>query len=253
MRFYEIFNLYNFNNSYIGLILSRYRSLHRKWFIKRIFAKIFNKDIPDEPLIYSNIPLSVPYVPITEDLLFRKKRFRFGSVILIDETTLVADSMLIKDMELNERLTLFNKLIGHELHGSGLIVYNSQTISDVHFSLKRALGNYFYVHHTSSWLPFFNLIYVRELLYSDDNSTMVNAITKDAELDMRKVIVRKSVWKKYDSCAFSSFTDDLPVEDNMIVTDDLKVRELVSFRTFNTIEKGSIKNTIKVKKCSRKK
>ena len=79
------------------------------------------------PLIYSNVPLAMPYVPLTDDLLLRKKRFVYGSVIYVQEASLVADSQLIRDMDVNERLMLFNKLIGHETKG-GVIIYDTQCI-----------------------------------------------------------------------------------------------------------------------------
>ena len=55
---------------------------------------------------------------------------------------------------------------------------------------------------------------------------------------MKKVIIPKSVWKKFDSYCFSCLTDNLPVSANVVTdTDDLKAREIVSFRQFKTILK----------------
>lgn len=227
-----------------GLALSNYKRSRRKWHIRKFFAKLFKKEIPEEPLFYSNIPVSIPYVPVTKEVLLRKQRIRFGSVMFIDEATLVADSQLIKDDVLNESLTLFFKLYGHMSHSS-LLVVNSQCIADTHYSIKRSLGAYYYVHHITKWIPFFNIIHVRECLYSDDNSTLINTVTQDAELDLRKVFVLKSVWKKFDSHAFSSLTDDLPVSDKVVVADSLKVKKIVSFRNFKTIPKEFIDNESK--------
>lgn len=221
-----------------GLAESTYRRVHFRWRIRCFFCKLFKKELPEEPLFYSNIPVGIPYVKLTKKMLLRKTRCRFGSVVFIDEATLVADSQLIKNMELNERMTLFFKLFGHMSH-NGTCIINSQTIADTHYSVKRSLGAYFYVHHITKWLPFFNLIHIRECLYSDDNTSLVNSVTRDAELDMRKVIVRKSVWKRFDSIAFSSLTDDLPVDDNLIVLgkkDSLKVEKITSFRDFVSID-----------------
>ena len=87
----------------LGLALSSYKKEHRSWKIRSFFAKILNKPIPEEPLLYSNIPLSVPYVPITQSLLLRETRPRYRSVFLINEASLVADSQLFKDTDINER------------------------------------------------------------------------------------------------------------------------------------------------------
>ena len=226
----------------IATALSEYRARHRSWKFRCFFAKIFRKDLPEEPLLYSNVPLRVPYVEVTQDLIFRKKRFRFGSVIYIDEASLVADSQLIKDMVLNERLNLFHKLIGHSTH-NGCLIYSCHTVVDNHYSLKRALSNYIYIHHLSKWIPFFLVAHVREFNYSDDDSSIVNAVNEDSELQLRKIIFRKSVWKKFDSCAWSILTDDLPVVDDVIdgrKLPDLKIHKFVSFRDYSTLPKNFI-------------
>ena len=37
--------------------------------IKNFFRSVFRKELLEEPLVYSNVPLNIPYVPITYDLL----------------------------------------------------------------------------------------------------------------------------------------------------------------------------------------
>lgn len=72
----------------------------------------------EKPLLYSNIPLAVDgFTPLTLDLIQRKERFRYGSVIYVCESSLVADSMSFKDPLLNENMLLLNKLIAHETRG----------------------------------------------------------------------------------------------------------------------------------------
>ena len=129
----------------VYLAISTYKRIHRRWKVRKVFQTLFNKPIDEEPVLYSNIPLSVPYVPITLELLQRKIRPRYGSVAYVNEASLLCDQMLFKDDELNERLTLFNKLFGHETCG-GYLVYDTQCIGDVHYAVKRSLSNYFYVH-----------------------------------------------------------------------------------------------------------
>lgn len=221
-----------------GCAEANYRRVHFAWKIRVWLCKLFKRKPPEEPLFYSNIPVGVPYVKLTTAQILRQHRCRYGSVVFIDEATLLADSQLIKDMDINERINLYFKLFGHMSHG-GKCIINTQCIADTHYGIKRSLGNYFYVHHLVKWLPFFNLVYVRECLYSDDNTT-TNAVTKDAELDLRRVIIRKSVWKRFDSYAFSSLTDDLPVDDKVIKpvkNGSLKVEKVISFRKFRSIDK----------------
>lgn len=226
----------------VYLAISTYKRIHRRWKVRKVFQTLFNKPIDEEPLLYSNIPLSVPYVPITLELLQRKIRPRYGSVAYVNEASLLCDQMLFKDDELNERLTLFNKLFGHETCG-GYLVYDTQCIGDVHYAVKRSLSNYFYVHHLEKRIPFFLVAKVREERYSDDKGTITNTYSEDVEENLKTVIIPKSVWKKFDAYCFSVLTDSLPVSDSVIKgTTDLKAHDIVSFRKFKTIQNNEVQN-----------
>ena len=195
-----------------------------RWNVLNLFRRVF-KFIPqtEEPLLYSNVPLAgVPYVELTEDLLLRRKRFNYRSTIYIQEASLVADSMMFRDQDINDRLLYFNKLIGHETRG-GRIIYDTQSIQDCHFAIKRSLSSYLWIHHNVK-VPFFVLIYVRELFYSEDSSS-VNTFVEDVEKTLLLTIVPKSVWKKFDAFCYSKLTDDLPV-----VSSKKKIKG-ITFRT----------------------
>lgn len=201
--------------------------------IRNYFLRLFGRsDRQSElPLLYSNIPLDVPYVPVTEDLLLRKKRFRYRSVIYINEASLLADSQLFRDMDLNTRLLVFNKLIGHETKG-GMLIYDTQSTSDLHYSIKRSLSEYFYIHHMRKGL-FFNVAYVIENRYSDDG-TIVTISHNDVEEPnyFKKVLIPKKIWKIFDCYCYSKFTDDLPVEDRVVKSaKSLKANSVLSFRS----------------------
>lgn len=228
----------------VHTVLRKYRWSLVRWHIKCFFSFLFRRDKPEKPLLYSNVPLGVPYVPLTEDLLTRRTRFAYKSVIYVCEASLVADSMSFRDMELNERLLLFNKLIGHETRG-GMIVYDTQCINDNHYAVKRCLSNYLYIHSAIKWIPFFVLLRVKEYIYSDDKTT-VNVETQDIEESMKLVVVPKSVYKKYDCYCYSILTDSLPVETVKTVPIklkrptltrkyDLRAKRIVSFKKYFTI------------------
>lgn len=222
----------------VAFTLRKHKKNMRTWHFKCFLAKLFRRQLPEQPLIYSNIPLACDYVELTEDLILRKKRFRYGSVVYINEASLLADSQLFRDIELNERLQVFNKLIGHELKG-GNIIYDTQSLSDLHYSMKRCLSEYFYIHHLVKWVPFFLIAYVRECRYSDDGSAITVDDT-DIEEKLKLVIIPKSTWKKFDAYAFSVLTDSLQVEDTIVdgkSLKDLKIRKILSFRKFKTIPK----------------
>ncbi len=218
----------------VYLAIQTYNRVHRRWKIRSFFQTLLHKKVDEEPLLYSNIPLAVPYVPISLELLQRKVRPRYASVAYVNEASLVADQMLFKNDELNERLTLFNKLFGHETCG-GVLIYDTQCVHDVHYSVKRSLSSYIYVHHLEKRLPFFLVAQVREERYSDDTG-VVNSYNEDVENSLKKVLIPKRVWKKFDAYCFSCLTDGLPVSDNVIEDSvDLKARNIVSFRQYKTI------------------
>lgn len=212
----------------VATALREYRLALFSWRVNKFFCTLFKKKIPEMPLFYSNVPIKVKnFVPLQLEHLLRKKRFNYKSIVYLQEASLLCDSQLIKDKDLNNKLMLFFKLFGHATHGGKLII-DTQSICDTHYSLKRSLSNYIYIHHIKK-LPFFIVCYVRELMHSEDNST-INVVTKDVEDDLKKIIIPKRVWKKFDCYSLSSFTDFL-VKDNQIVeVKKLKVDNMVSFR-----------------------
>lgn len=215
----------------VAIAISEYKRRRRKVRFVNFWRKLFGKSLIELPLLYSNVPLGVSYVPVTRDLLLRKERFVYGSVVYMQEASLVADSQLLKDKNVNEQLLLFNKLIGHETKG-GCIIYDTQCIGDCHYSIKRCLSEYIYVHHITKWLPGFLILHVVETRYSDDG-TIVNGGEQDLENNLRKVIIRKKYWKYFDCYCYSTFTDKLPVNKNVIKSyrnADLKAYEIFSFR-----------------------
>ena len=210
-----------------ALAYKEYRRIRFKVKVVNWFRKRFKKALLEEPLFYSTIPVAFPHVLLTKELLLREKRFAYKSVIWVDEASLLADSMCYKDLDVNDRLMLFNKLIAHETKG-GIIVYNTQSIADLHYSVKRCLSDTFYVHSTLKWIPFFLVVTVREERYSEDGM-VVNSYNEDVEETLKRVIIRKSIWKKFDCYAYSAMTDDLEVADDTVTAKTLKAARLNSF------------------------
>lgn len=186
----------------------------------------------EEPKLYSNIPLNFGKIKahkITKEHLLRQKRFDYGSVILISEMSLVADSQMIKDQNINLNLLELFKLIGHETHG-GIMIVDTQSILDVHYSLKRSIDRHLYIHSCFKYLPFFMLMRVREERYAEDG-TVVNAYNEDLEESLKPVLVPKRIWKKFDAYCYSAMTDDLPKENlEWKNKSNLKINDYVSFR-----------------------
>lgn len=210
---------------------STYRRVVRRWKIRRFFGKLFNLRCKNDekPCFYSSIPLAVDHTPLTRDVLLMKMRIVPKSVVFIDEVSLIADSMLFKDKEINEQLLKFFKLFGHISHG-GLCVFNSHCLTDLHFALKRTTSQYFYIHHTVK-LPFLSFTKMREERYSEDNTTL-NNYADDVENTLKTCIFRSRVFKEYDCYTYSLLTDNLPYSNNVVKgvsLPDLKAKEVPSF------------------------
>lgn len=211
----------------VHLALKDYKKKHRRWKIRKNVFHIKE----EEPLLYSNIPLNVSYVPITEELLLRKKRFNFRSTILLSEASLVADSQLIKDTDINNQLLLWVKLIAHETH-SGRLFVESQSIEDLHYSFKRSISNFIFIKSNLNF-GLFHALDVREMVYSNVGN-VINIFDKDIDNeDKKRVFIPFTIHNKYDSCCYSILTDKLdPVTKtiNGRKLKNLKANRLFSFR-----------------------
>lgn len=197
----------------LHLARKKYKKMLFQWKVKNFLCKIFKKPMPEKPLFYSNIKLAFDYVPVTKEILLRKERIRYKSVMLIDESSLVADSMDFKDYETNYDLKLFNKLYGHETRG-GYLYYDTQVMRDNHYAIKRCMNSYLWIHHAVKWVPFVILAQVQELFFSEDGEVL-NVNNGDVEDQLRWLVIPKSIWKKFDCYTYSVFTDNLPVAEKV--------------------------------------
>lgn len=230
----------------VNLAIRIYKKNLRYFYIQRflqknvfgIFSKKYKNKVYEKPCLYTNMNLAkVKYTLVTRDLLFRTKyRFSKNSVLLLDEFSLVADSQLIRNQEINERLLTFFKLFRHEVGSRSFMVINSQSTSDIHYSLKNVLSDYIYIHSRIK-LPFISLLRVQEMAYCNDKNggNITNTTNEDIEKQLKYMIVLNKYYKYYDSTCYSIFTDSLPCYVKDITHTDnksLKTDILVSFRDF---------------------
>lgn len=243
----------------VSLAVRQYKSNLRKYKIKKLLLSLLSKinkkyqerlSRLEEPLLYSNIKLrNVPFVVVTKDLLCRDNfRFAKSSVLLLDEFSLIADQMMFKDAKLNERLSEFFKLFRHEVGKDCLIVINSQSTSDLHYSLKYVLSDFFYIHSKMKF-PFFNFLRVEEVSYSADKGvSLVTTNDGDIENNIKFLGVSTKYFKRYDSYCYSVFTDSLPVYKKVVKydkDDSLKADRLVSFKDLEILYRNMKKEEVK--------
>ena len=201
------------------LSIKDYRHRHRVWYFLNKILKIKNTE---EPLFYTNATISFGSLKskkphkldknihrVTKELLLREERFAYGSVIYIDEASLIADNYSFDDKDRNALISLFCKLIGHETKG-GALYYDTQSVLDVHYAFKRCSSTYFFVHKKLN-LRLFMILYVREMINTENG---VNNFTDDVETTTRKVIIPFWHFRRYDCYEFSYLTDTLPVSQD---------------------------------------
>ena len=220
----------------VHLAIKTYKRNVRAYYFRYFIMKILHReDDCQKPMLYSNIKLAkVNFNLLTMDIVLNKVRIPNKSVVLIDEASLLADSMLYGDKDINNILTRFVKLFAHATHGGSLII-DTQNISDLHFSFKRCMNEYLYINKRLK-LPFISVLWVREMFYSSENQTM-NVAGEDLDLTLRKILIFNNTYKKYDCYCYSSFTDFLPYQvcydfDKLAYDDDLKCYKLISFQDY---------------------
>lgn len=234
-----------------------YKKAIRQWKAACRKAQRRFEPLPEKPLLYSNMPLKMEYAPLTEDLITRKARFAYGSVIYFNEVSLIASSQDWQDNDLNDTYTQFWKLLAHELKApSGCAWCDTQAgLTDVHYSLKRSLSTQYHIIRNIK-LPFFDLLIMREQQVVDGDHT----VAMDTQIDPQDTVaeggkknywylVPHFVWNLYDRYAYSSLTDDLPVNKDTVcpeTADDLKVgKKLLRTRTIlQNLKKKSKKEGI---------
>ena len=247
----------------MSVIDLEYKKVISKWkksnFKRKIISILKHCDyVPiEKPLIYSNMPINIPYVPLTNDLLLRKERFVKGSIVYLNEASFVASQMDTKDDLVNFQLNSFCKLFGHEVGSSelgydGLLILDTQNIKDTHYAFKNVCTSFYFIHHKKSFLHFWIKLYLKEYSYVDNVS---NNTDTDLVDDFKIVIRSKKYFKYYDRYAYSSFTDNLSVNDHIVYPlfpNDLKMKQIVSFNERNRLflfvpKKNNINKNINIK------
>jgi len=206
----------------VKLSVKDYRHRHRVWWVK---SHLRSKKKPplEEPLFYTNTFISFySHVPkwkkckleeykLNKNIkmmelkhLLRMKRFAYGSVLYVNESSLMADSQDFNNPKRNAELSMFNKLIAHETKG-GALYYDTQSPLDNHYSIKRVMSTFFFIQKSLNlWL--FRILYVREMASTD---IAENNFIDDIDTTTRKVLIGRWWYKRYDRYYYSYLTDKL--------------------------------------------
>lgn len=203
--------------------MTDYKRRHRIWRILKFFQILFKKPVSEEPLFYTNAQCSFSKLggrphkldknirAITHDLLLRRKRFAYKSVMWITEASLFADNMFYNDQDKNIQLALFCKLFGHETK-NGSMYLSTQNVQDLHYAFKRVCANFYFNQKKINILNLFCVVWTREMISNDLGA---NNFNDDMDTTTRKVLVPFWWFKRYNPYQFSVFTDDLEIEQTL--------------------------------------
>lgn len=219
-----------------------YKKRHKSWWIKK---HIFKKDI-EEPLFYTNVKMSFGSLKakkphkldknirlIELDTLLREKRLAYKSVVYVCESSLLSDNMDYQNQIRNCEMSLFNKLFGHETKG-GCLIYDTQSMLDNHYSIKRVLSTYQFIQKNKNF-GLFRILYIREMVNGESLASATNNVNEDIDFSVRKYLVWRWWYKRYDCYYYSYLTDNLPVSN----TSFEEKKGLVSFNPiYNDIANG---------------
>ena len=223
----------------------------------KFYSKIFKKMKDEEqPLIYSTLPiyedrkkgvLHPLYRPLTSEHLLRKRRFNFKSIVFIDEVSLLACSRDANNEKVSEYLHLWVKLIRQEMHGAYRnllgtypnVILTTQSKDDSHYAFDRSINNVVYILKSLN-IPFFRIVWVRDLLLIDSVVNNFNDSVKDDD-SLRWYLVPTKIFNKYNSYALSFLTDNKPTDNREPVVMDDGRFELASFHEWKEFIKSNEK------------
>lgn len=215
----------------LKLALFHYKRNLFYYYLNYFFAvcmSCFGLDLQVErPQLYSNIPLGVKYTPLNSNILQRKERIAYKSIVFIDEMSLIVDNYDIKDNQLNNDLKMFFKLFRHMSKGGKMFI-NTQSIKDNHFIVKRCINQYLYIH-SKIRLPFISILKVREMIYDEDGSS-INTFNEDIEEGLKIVIIPNKVFKLYDTYCYSILTDNLDYCKKTFKRLYKKIKNILTFK-----------------------
>ena len=246
----------------VKIACSSINKAHGIWWRRtHIYSKIFRKmKNEEEPLLYSNIPVkSKFYVPLDNDILRRKKRMNYHSVMLIDESSLIATSLDYKDKDLSEDLSLFLKLVRHSVRGSYRnllgsypnVVINTQSKNDNHYAFDRCINQVLFLTKSMN-IPFFKVVWCRDLLLIDSVQNEFDDDIKES-LATRWYLIPKKFFKKYDSFAYEFLTRDKEVVNQIedyknVIIKGIEKFYIPSFHNWKEITSSNVSiNDFKIK------
>lgn len=205
--------------SSIALLKREYKASVKAWKMR----KLRGSNEP-QPRIYSNVPIALPFHPLTEDVLCSRVRVPRGSIIYFQESSLVAGSMDYKDEVFNQRYLLLNKLAAHFTQG-GMVIHDTQSLDDLHYAVKRSVTNVLFIDGTKK-VPLLPFLAVHYRIFDNVGS----AINSDTDVPTKWHLIPSSTWSLFDRYTYYGLVEEKPLDNSALVTNPSDLRTRVVLR-----------------------
>lgn len=182
--------------------IKRYKAALREWKRKCFFARIMRKELPEKPLLFSNLPIvykkkftscELPY-----SVLLLQERVPERSVIVIDEV-----SSFLNQFEYNKNTNVklfdeFCRLCRHYFDGT--VIITDQCSANIVLQIRRRLNTIYNLAKHSHFLFFFNTVRCREINISEE---IVTIDEKDTNVEQKPFFYFGNFFKYYNSRAYA--------------------------------------------------
>lgn len=167
------------------------------WRKQRIKAVIMRREVPEKPLLFSNIPImykkKFTSCELTPDILLLQRRIPEGSVVLIDEVSAFLNQF---EYAKNNNVKLFDEFCRLcRQYFNGNVIINDQCSSNIVLQIRRRLNT---IYNLSKHRYFFGvtMVKVREINISDE---ILSVDTKDTNNEVQTLITFGNFFKHYES------------------------------------------------------
>lgn len=167
------------------------------WNKERIKAVIMRREVPEKPLLFSNIPImykkKFTSCELTPDILLLQRRIPEGSVVMIDEVSAFLNQF---EYAKNNNVKLFDEFCRLcRQYFNGNVIINDQCSSNIVLQIRRRLNT---IYNLSKHRYFFGItmVKVREINISDE---ILSVDTKDTNNEVQTLITFGNFFKYYES------------------------------------------------------
>ena len=178
-------------------VIKAYKSALKSWRKEKTKAKILRREVPDKPLLFSNVPIvykkKFRSAKLTPEIVLLQKRIPEGSIVLVDEVSGFLNQF---EYAKNENVRLFDEFCRFfRQYVGGQMVINDQCSANVVLQIRRRLNTIYNLNKHRYFLGFTS-VKVREINISDE---IIAVDQKDTNEPYARFLCFGNFFKYYES------------------------------------------------------